>query len=48
METHTEEYEEELKTALVCEDNAELRNTMISTLEGLKYSVEVASGAEDT
>jgi CheY-like chemotaxis protein len=44
----TEEYEEELRSALVCEDNAEFKSAISSALEGLKYSIEFASGPEDT
>ena len=50
METHTadtEEYEEEARTALVCEDNAEFKSAISAALEGLKYSIEFASSAED-
>jgi hypothetical protein len=50
MEPHagdTEEYEEELRSALVCEDNAEFKGVISAALEGLKYRVEFAAGAED-
>ncbi len=50
IETHaadTEEYEEALRSALVCEDNAEFRGAISAALEGLKYSIEFAAGAED-
>ena len=50
METHaadTEEYEEELRSAMVCEDNAEFKGAISAALEGLKYSIEFASSAED-
>jgi CheY-like chemotaxis protein len=48
METHTEEYEEELRSALVCEDNAELRSVITSALGELNYTVETAADADDT
>src|SRR5208337_1503394 len=50
METHaadTEEYAEEARSALVCEDNAEFKSSISAALEGLKYSIEFATGAED-
>lgn len=43
----TEEYEEELRSALVCEDNAEFRNLVNSALAELKYSIEFASTADE-
>ena len=43
----TEEYEEETRSALVCEDNAELKNAVTSALEGLKFSIDSASTAEE-
>ena len=42
-----EEYEEELRTALVCEDDAEFKSAIRTALEGLKYRVEFAAGADD-
>lgn len=45
---HTEEYEEELKSALVCDDNTEFRNSILSTLEALQYNTDVAADAADT
>ncbi|MGD0283063.1 MAG: hypothetical protein ABSB95_11950 [Dissulfurispiraceae bacterium] len=51
METRaaeTEEFEEESRSALVCEDNAEFKSAISTALEGLKYSIEFASGVEDT
>ncbi len=47
MEMNTEEYEEEVRSALVCEDNAELRGGITSALGELKYTVEIAAGADD-
>ena len=50
METHgadAEEYEGP-RSALVCEDNAEFRSAISAALEGLKYRIEFAAGAEDT
>jgi CheY-like chemotaxis protein len=44
---HTEEYEEELKTALVCEDNADAKNNIMSALGELKYSADNAANAAD-
>jgi CheY-like chemotaxis protein len=41
------EYEEGAKTALVCEENAETQQTVISVLKELKYHVEPAAGADD-
>jgi len=45
--TGTEEYEEELRSALVCEDNAELKSAVSAALEGLKYSMQFATSADD-
>lgn len=45
---HTEEYEEELKTAMVCEDNPEYQKAITSALGELKYNVEIASSAADS
>jgi len=42
-----EEYEEELRSALVCEDNAEIKSAISAALEGLKYGIEFAQSAED-
>lgn len=47
METRIEEYSDEFKTALVCEDSAEMRSGITSALNELKYKVETASGADD-
>ena len=50
MESRTadaEEYEEELRSALVCEDNAEFKSAINAALEGLKYGIEFAQSAED-
>ncbi len=50
VESHsadTEEYEEELRSALVCEDNAEFRGAISNALERLKYSIEFATGADE-
>lgn len=50
MATHaydTEEFEEELLNALVCEDNAELKDLIVSALEGLKYGTESAAAPEE-
>lgn len=44
----TEEYEEELRSALVCEDSAELKKAISAELQRLKYSVEFTAGVEDT
>jgi CheY-like chemotaxis protein len=43
----TEEYEEELRSALVCEDSAEFKSAISTALEGLKYIIEFAAGPED-
>jgi len=43
----TEEFEEELRSALVCEDNAELKSAVSAALEGLKYSMEFATNADN-
>jgi len=43
----TEEFEEEFRSALVCEDRADLRSVISSALEGLQYVSEFASSAED-
>lgn len=50
MGTHAadaEDYEEELRSALVCEDNAEIKGAVSAALEGLKYSVESAQSTDD-
>ncbi len=50
MESHAadiEEYEEELRSALVCEDNADLKVVISAALERLKYGAEFAASAED-
>ncbi|MBF0505211.1 MAG: response regulator [Nitrospirae bacterium] len=50
METYTpdtEEYEEELRSALICEDNTALKSSVSAAIEGLKYNVEFAADAED-
>ncbi len=43
----TEEYEEELRSALICEDNAEFKSIISAALEGLKCSIDFAAGSED-
>ncbi|HEX8947533.1 MAG TPA: hypothetical protein VF790_01155 [Dissulfurispiraceae bacterium] len=45
---NTEEYEEEARTALVCEDNDGTRGSITAALEGLGYRVEAGAGADDT
>ncbi|HAK89576.1 MAG: hypothetical protein A2077_02000 [Nitrospirae bacterium GWC2_46_6] len=45
---HTEEYEEELKTALVCESNPESQKNIASIIQELKYSVELSANQGDT
>ena len=45
--TDTEEYEEELRSALVCEDDAALKSAISVVLQRLKYSIEFAADAED-
>lgn len=47
-EIDTEEYEQEVRSALVCEDNDAFRSDIIAALEGLKYNVRSAAGVEDT
>ncbi|MEW6116118.1 MAG: hypothetical protein AB1553_04365 [Nitrospirota bacterium] len=45
---HTEEYEEELKSALICEESAENRNTITAALESMGYRTESATNADET
>lgn len=45
--THTEEYEEEIESALVCEDDPELKIAIEAALEAFKCIVEFASGTDD-
>src|SRR5271169_4812992 len=50
METQaadTGEYEQELRSVLVCEDNAEFKSAISAALEGLKYAIEFAASADD-
>lgn len=47
METHTASYDGELQSALVCEDNAGLKNAVTAALGELSYKVEQAANAED-
>ncbi len=43
----TEEYEEELRSAMICEDNAAVKSGVSAAIEGLKYRVEFAADAEE-
>jgi CheY-like chemotaxis protein len=45
---HTEEYEEEIRIALVCEDDPESRTAAGAALEALTYTVEFPSNTDDT
>lgn len=46
MEPSDVSIDEEAKTALVCEDNAELQKAVISALQELKYAADIAPSAE--
>ncbi len=48
METNTEEYEEAIKSALICEDSSDLRNSIASALDSLGYKHEIAASPDDT
>ena len=45
--TNTEEYEEELRSSLVCGNNAALKKAISAALEQLKYNSEYAENPED-
>ncbi len=48
MEINTEEYEEAVKSALICEDSSDTRNSIVSALDSLGYRYEIAASPDDT
>lgn len=44
----TDRYSDELKTALICDDNAETQNLINTALKELQYKIEISTSSADT